>query len=264
VVAVVVLTVIQLPLSGRFEGDKAAGLMDLEGLGSLGSSRLAAFSSREDSSEKADPRLNKEFNRESRLRKLAEATVKNRKIQTELSLETPKILEPPKPPKLPLILAKVAVIIAATATLLMLFIIGFQLFTSWRMKKLIFESDKDNSNDKAKDTEARIKKALEVVEGDADKLADSGRYTEAMHTLLLVGIEQFKRRNTKLVPATYTARELLLVLPLNKDENEAFADLVKKVEPTWFGPMEGTVSDYQGARASFQKLLGQVGATVSS
>jgi hypothetical protein len=80
-----------------------------------------------------------------------------------------------------------------------------------------------------------------------------------MHILLLDTIECFKERENTVVPITYTARELLRVLPLNSMENECFADLVRRVEPTWFGPMEGSLEDYQGARESFKRLIDSVG-----
>ncbi|MDR2405950.1 MAG: hypothetical protein LBE27_06230 [Deltaproteobacteria bacterium] len=258
VLAVLLLTVIQGILhSGRYDGYRFSGESLLGGFLTKDSSQLAAIFSREDSSEKNDPRSSGEFKREARLRKLAEATAEDKDVQTDFNLYSPLEPKPVSFPRLPIILAKVAVSLASAAVLAMLVLIGIKAWKSWKMKDSKAIEKKDKSKEEDKETEERIQKALKDVEGDADKLAQSGRYTEAMHTLLLEGIEQFKRRDTATVPATYTARELLWALPLSKDENEAFTDLVIKVEPTWFGPMEGTDSDYRGARASFQRLLGK-------
>jgi hypothetical protein len=91
--------------------------------------------------------------------------------------------------------------------------------------------------------------------GGVDRLADEGRYEEAVHALLLVAI----RCLAEILPAppgpSRTSRELLDSLPLGAHRREAFGDLVREVELSLFGGRPVGPDQYARCRGSFDLLI---------
>ncbi|MDR2338665.1 MAG: hypothetical protein LBF40_00785 [Deltaproteobacteria bacterium] len=199
------------------------------------------------------------FVKSDRLRRNAQDVAMSKDVQTEYpTYQEPQPRPQRKPnPGLARLLSRVAVIIAAGAGVALLLIIAFKL---WRAKGLSKEKPgKEKSEKEVKEDQEKLKKALAKVGTDAQSLASEGRYSEAIHTLLLESLEEYRRRRGKEIPAPLTGRELVGALPLNQEENACFKDLVDRSEPIWFGPMEGDKEGFDGAYSSFGRLLASLG-----
>jgi hypothetical protein len=79
---------------------------------------------------------------------------------------------------------------------------------------------------------------------DAEALAAEGRYSDAIHALLLGVLA----RRGGLHPA-WTSREALKRLRLEPTGREALGEIVALVERTLFGGLPATRADYESARA---------------
>jgi hypothetical protein len=188
-----------------------------------------------------------------RLERRLDKTVKDKGIQTELPLyepeAPPKKLEFPKPP---VSLAKAAVALALGGCVTLAFILVAR---ARRARKL-----KEDAPPPAPSPRPRkeLDAALKAVRDDADDLAKLGLFGEAVHALLLNGLEAFRKRDRMKVPPHLTSRELLPALPLNRIEDESLRELVFMTESSWFGGFRLGRPDYDSARSSFGRLLGSV------
>jgi hypothetical protein len=99
---------------------------------------------------------------------------------------------------------------------------------------------------------------LESARDDADLLASKGRYAEAVHALLLRGLDAFRKRDRNKVPAHLTSRELLPALPLNAAEDSSLRELIFMTELSWFGNVPLGEREYKSSRMSFGKLIRSV------
>lgn len=91
--------------------------------------------------------------------------------------------------------------------------------------------------------------------GDHEALAREGRYTEAVHVLLLSAIRHLAARlETPPSPAS-TSRELSRTLPLDREGRDAFAYLVRQVERSLFGGIELDPDEYGRCRAVHDRLV---------
>jgi hypothetical protein len=95
---------------------------------------------------------------------------------------------------------------------------------------------------------------LERPVGDADELARTGNYAEAIHTLLLRTLIELVRATRTRVPAALTSREILARVPLVPAARTALDALVAAVEITYFGDEVPGAEDYQRCRAEFQRF----------
>jgi hypothetical protein len=95
--------------------------------------------------------------------------------------------------------------------------------------------------------------------GDPAGLAAQGRYTEAVHALLLAAIALLSRRFRLPLPPSRTSRELLRALPLQGPAREAFAGLVGTVERSWFGGAAIGPEEYAASVERFKAVEGREG-----
>ena len=95
---------------------------------------------------------------------------------------------------------------------------------------------------------------------EADALAGAGRYGEAIHFLLLNGLEDVARRTSRRIPPALTNRELVLALPLAEALSGALSVLVRLSERSHFGGAALSAADYQVSREKFRLFALESGA----
>lgn len=91
---------------------------------------------------------------------------------------------------------------------------------------------------------------------DADRLAASGDFREALHLLLLVAIKVCAGRSSIMIPRSATSRELRALLPLGDRLREGFSTLVAAVERSLFAQRPVGPGDYASCRERCVELLG--------
>jgi len=106
--------------------------------------------------------------------------------------------------------------------------------------------------------------ALQTIEptilDEADALAGAGRYGEAIHFLLLNGLEDVARRTSRRIPPALTNRELVLALPLAEALSGALSVLVRLSERSHFGGAALSAADYRLSREKFRLFALESGA----
>ena len=96
---------------------------------------------------------------------------------------------------------------------------------------------------------------------EADALAAEGRFTEAIHLLLLVAMDRLKRElGNRLAPAL-TGREVLRLAPLPKAVVDPLSRMVSLSEIKHFGGRDAAAPDYAQCRADFLVFSGIEGAS---
>jgi hypothetical protein len=88
----------------------------------------------------------------------------------------------------------------------------------------------------------------------ADGLADQGRFSEAVHALLLETIELIKSTRRLSLPPSLTSREIAARLGLRQPAAGALGTLVGTVEPSWFGLREAGEADWLRCREAHDRL----------
>lgn len=91
---------------------------------------------------------------------------------------------------------------------------------------------------------------------DAERLASEGRWSEAVHALLLAAVGRLCARFSVPQARSRTSRELCRTLPLQGEAREAFAGLVRTVEVSLFGGAELGPDDYQTSLERFRRIEG--------
>lgn len=95
---------------------------------------------------------------------------------------------------------------------------------------------------------------MERARGEADALAGQGDYAGAIHVLLLQTLEELRRRSGAGFAASLTSRELLRSLELPPEQRALFAEIIGRVEVSWFGPHEPDGEEYAACRRDFESL----------
>jgi hypothetical protein len=93
-----------------------------------------------------------------------------------------------------------------------------------------------------------------VVLAAADELAREGRYTEAMHILLLRCLADIRARLDEPFADSLTSREILRSTRLPDRARDSLRDVVGRVEWTYFGEYPAGQEDYAACRLSFNAL----------
>lgn len=114
-----------------------------------------------------------------------------------------------------------------------------------RARKLLAEND-------GADTGAVAR--METAQAEADDLANSGSFTEAMHILLLRSVSEMRRRLDSPIAASLTSREILRQMDLSPEERGVFATIVGSVEISYFGSHQPGEEEYDVCRRSFDDL----------
>ena len=87
--------------------------------------------------------------------------------------------------------------------------------------------------------------------GEADALAGEGRYAEAVHLLLLRGVEDIARRRPSLARPALTSRDLAAADALPPTPRELFAGIARLVERSLFGGGALGAAEWGEARAAY-------------
>lgn len=87
-----------------------------------------------------------------------------------------------------------------------------------------------------------------------ERLATQGRYTQAIHELLLLTVRRLADRHSRTVSGWLTSRELIRLLPASDDERQRFGRLVTWVERALFGGQPVDRTTYDNCLADFMAL----------
>ena len=88
----------------------------------------------------------------------------------------------------------------------------------------------------------------------AEQFAAQGALVDAMHELLLEGLFSLRDRAGSQLADSLTSREILRLDVLPEEARAALRTMIARVEWTWFGQHEATLTDYRACRDSFDAL----------
>lgn len=94
---------------------------------------------------------------------------------------------------------------------------------------------------------------------EADGLADSGDYAEAMHVLLLRGIAEIRKRLAIPIAVSLTSREIVRRVNLPPEAGAALSDMVGQVEISYFGSHRPGGEEYRRCRQHYDALTTALG-----
>jgi hypothetical protein len=92
---------------------------------------------------------------------------------------------------------------------------------------------------------------------EAERLAAEGRWSEAVHALLLIAVRRLCARFSVPQASSRTSRELVRALPLQGESREAFTSLVRTVEISLFGGTPLGPDDWQSSLDRFRRIEGR-------
>ena len=114
-----------------------------------------------------------------------------------------------------------------------------------RARKLLAESENAGTGAVAR---------METAQAEADDLAGSGSFAEAMHVLLLRSVSEMRRRLDSPIAESLTSREILRQTDLSPEERGVFETIVGSVEISYFGSHRPGEDEYETCRRSFDDL----------
>jgi hypothetical protein len=115
----------------------------------------------------------------------------------------------------------------------------------------------DDPGDVAENSGHGVNAAARVA---ADELADQGRFVEAMHVLLLQGLDEMRTRLDLRFADSLTSREIVTRSSAPADAKTALREIIQWVERAYFGDHPADRSDYDACRRSFLALASALGA----
>lgn len=95
---------------------------------------------------------------------------------------------------------------------------------------------------------------MEKAQLEADELARQGNFAEAMHALLLQSVNELRRRLRVSIGVSLTSREILHRIGLPPEGRNVFADIIRRVEISYFGSYQPGSADYAACRLSYDTL----------
>jgi hypothetical protein len=95
-----------------------------------------------------------------------------------------------------------------------------------------------------------------AVRAAADELAAQGRFVEAMHVLLLQGLDEMRMRLDLRFADSLTSREIVSRANAPAGAKAALRDIIRWVEHAYFGDHPVDRSDYDACRRSYVALDG--------
>jgi len=107
---------------------------------------------------------------------------------------------------------------------------------------------------------AERRAAEERTLAEADQLAAEGRFSEAIHLLLLVALERLRRELGPRVAPAMTGREVLRLAPVPGAVVDPLARMVALSEINHFGGRRASAPDYSSCRDDFLQFSGLEGA----
>jgi Domain of unknown function (DUF4129) len=98
--------------------------------------------------------------------------------------------------------------------------------------------------------------AEERTLAEADKLAAEGRFSEAIHLLLLVALERLRRELGPRIAPAMTSREVLRLAPIPGEAAAPLTRMVALSEINHFGGRRAAAQDYGACRSDFLQFSG--------
>lgn len=95
---------------------------------------------------------------------------------------------------------------------------------------------------------------MEKAQVEAEALAGQGSFAEAMHVMLLQSVSELRRRLGIPIAASLTSREILYRVGLTPEARAVFADIINRVEISYFGAHQPEQEEYLACRRSFEEL----------
>jgi hypothetical protein len=115
-----------------------------------------------------------------------------------------------------------------------------------RSRQLVVEESASPSlGQSSRMTEARL---------EADDLARQGRYSDAMHLLLLNSLSEIRRQLGIGFAVSLTSREILRRIQLPDVGRRSLTVIIRSVERTYFGGEDADQDDYSECRVHFENL----------
>ena len=90
---------------------------------------------------------------------------------------------------------------------------------------------------------------------EADALAASGRFAEAMHLLLAAALHHLRRRAATGLADSLTSREVIGAVRISDERRAALLDIVGNVEVSHFGGRAVDAGGYEHCRVSYAMLV---------
>ncbi len=103
------------------------------------------------------------------------------------------------------------------------------------------------------DAEALVTR-MDKAQIAADDLAQQGSFAEAMHVLLLQSVGEMRQRLDISIASSLTSREILHRIGLPPAGRAALADIISRVEISYFGSHQPQAEEYDICRRSFMAL----------
>ena len=146
-------------------------------------------------------------------------------------------------------------VIALLAAVLVWIVVDRVRYGVWRLPQRRRRRG-SRSVDSGMDTEPWQPGAAPIREwlAEADALAATGRYAEAVHHLLFRSIEDIGRRRPQAVRPALTSRELAVAGAIPATARDLFARIARLVERSLFGGRPVDADDWQAARTAYADL----------
>ncbi|UQZ90189.1 hypothetical protein C4J81_13655 [Deltaproteobacteria bacterium Smac51] len=106
----------------------------------------------------------------------------------------------------------------------------------------------------ADDAPHAVTARMDMAQLEAEELARRGNFARAMHVLLLRSVSELRLKLDVSIAASLTSREILARIGLGPKAGAAFADIIGRVEISYFGDYEPGEAEYLACRQSFEIL----------
>ena len=193
-----------------------------------------------------------------RVRTALRASVRSLGLQTQLPVSRERITAESSP--LDNVLLRRGPFVSNTAGILFygaLAAIAIVIFMTWRDN--LWSSSRSRRFERITEESVPAAEAaarMEKAQVEADEFARQGNFAEAMHTLLLRSVDELRRYLSVSIAVSLTSREILRHANLSSEGRDLFADIINRVEISYFGAHCPEADDYRACRSSFDSLTG--------
>lgn len=184
------------------------------------------------------------------------------RYQTEMP--EPEVRPEREPFTIPPWLAKIIFWVVVGAVLAMVAYFLFQLAYDLLRDRSPFKSNRDRPGTAPERVETPVAAAREVDPrslAEADRLAAAGRFSEAIHLLLLVALQRLHRELGPRVAPALTGREVLHLPSLPGGTVAPLTRMVQLSEINHFGGRAAREPDYRSARDDYLAFSGEAPVT---
>ena len=190
-------------------------------------------------------------------RAAAQAATRSLGLQTELPGDRAIKPEEPPDPEAPSSFSPLRISPEAARIVLWMAVIAFVLVALFSLRDTVWSSSRSRRfapDDPDAPPSLAVAARMDQAQLEADELARRGNFAEAMHVLLLQSVGELRRRLDVSIAASLTSREILHRIGLGPEERTVFADIISRVEISYFGAHEPDESEYLACRQSFESL----------